>query len=249
MIIDAHTHLFNRYGHLRGLNAKQFVGVLDKHDINMAGLFTLTGFLEEPAKYNNDLAAAVKEFPDRLYAFCTVNPRDGEKALRELRRCRFDLALPGIKLHPWLQAFSVTDPMMFPILEESIKLNMPIIFHDGSVPFSTPSQIGLLADLYPEAKLILGHAGLKDFFREAILVAQRHKNVFLCPSGVPVLGIKLMTEKAGADRMMFGSDLPFGGEELLVHKLNTLRGLEITDAERSMILGGTICKMLNLKPT
>ena len=54
------------------------------------------------------------------------------------------------------------------------------MFHEGTPPYADTLQVANLAELYPEAKIILGHAGLYDSYRNAVSAAKRLPNIFLC---------------------------------------------------------------------
>ncbi len=49
---------------------------------------------------NDAVAVAQMRYPDRFIGFCRVDPRQGEDAVTELRRCVLRLGLRGLLLHP-----------------------------------------------------------------------------------------------------------------------------------------------------
>ena len=55
----------------------------------------------------------------------------------------------GVKLHPWLQGFSAHEPGLDPLCEVAAAAGVPILFHDGTPPFSTPLQLASLARRHP----------------------------------------------------------------------------------------------------
>lgn len=114
-LIDHHQHLFSAATHervaslpLRG--ARDLIAQLDSVGIRRAVILSMAyGFAREPAQVPNEIekvraendwtAAQVAQYPDRLRAFCSVNPlRD--YALDEIARCAKDPYLrTGLKLH------------------------------------------------------------------------------------------------------------------------------------------------------
>jgi predicted TIM-barrel fold metal-dependent hydrolase len=239
MVIDAHTHLID--GNIDGLLAD-----LDRECVNAALVFTLKGFTGDYHSSNMELACAARKYPDRIFPFVTIHPADGKSALHEMKRARHDLGMRGVKLHPWLQGFSPLDPNVFEIMETAIELEMPVVFHDGTPPYSQPLLFGHLARLYPEATIILAHAGLRDMWEDAIRVAELHKNIVLGACGVTQQVLSIMVQRIGPDRIIFGSDYPFGGSEVLTLALRQIEALNIPSDHKNMILGANTARIINI---
>ena len=197
-----------------------------------AWLFTTDGLLSEPARNNDILAKAVADQRDFFAPFCTVNPLDGAAtAIRELNRCKSKLGMRGLKLHPWLQAFSMMNPAVEPILAHAGDLGFPVIFHDGTPPYASPLQIAALAEKVPQTIIILGHAGLDDLYEDAILACRRHPNIYLCLCGVSCGYIEQIIRRCPPERLLFGSD---GGFSSQVIELR-IAMLRETDASASVL--------------
>jgi predicted TIM-barrel fold metal-dependent hydrolase len=85
-----------------------------------AWIMTTDDLIGEVEKNNDILAAAVNDDLDLFVPFCTVDPHAGpDKAIAELVRAKDTLGMRGLKLHPWLQAFSLTHPAILPILDKA----------------------------------------------------------------------------------------------------------------------------------
>jgi len=244
LIIDGHTHYFSRLAYMKGLSGQEFADGLRARGVHRAVVFTLSGFFAgRYRECNDELARLVDSYPDLLRAFCSVDPRDERGAIAELRRCVRDLGMLGVKFHNWLQGICAIDDAMFPIVEEAAELGVPLLFHDGTPPYATSLQIASLAARYPSATIILGHSGNTDFWRQAIHAARRHPNIILsaCTSA-PMSGLRRMVEEVGAERMVWGSDYPFGDAfEYLLDKVLTL---DVSDEEKESILSGTMLRLL-----
>ncbi len=211
---------------------------------------TLSRDLEVQKRQNDALAALAGEYRGRLWGFGTVTPDAMEAAGREVERCARDLGLIGIKLHPWLQSFSVTaHPGMDCIMEAAAAEGLPVLFHDGSPPYTTPCQIALVAERHPRAQVVLGHCGLADLWRDAADAARRCGNIWLQPTGAPPVAIRAAFDAVGRERLLFGSDGGFGlsglirycvekyrhvlGEEVYGHVLTANPGALLETARRS----------------
>ena len=159
---DVHTHLPGRAFGAGRWETAGFLAMLDRAGIGRAVVMTVDGLFFEAAANNDRLVAQAAEAPDRLIPFCSVDPySDGAAA--ELRRCVVELGCRGLKLHPPPQGFSpLLEQYMGPIAAEAERLAIPILFHDGTPAYSTPLQIAVLLDRYPELTVILGHGGRWD---------------------------------------------------------------------------------------
>ena len=247
MILDGHTHLFSQFGFLRGMDAGEFVDKLKSQRVDGAVVMTLEGFTKDDSRlYNDQLHAATERYPEYLCAFGTVHPRDGSGAISEMQRCVKELGMKGFKFHPWLQAFCASGREMFPIVQEAVALDVPLLFHDGTPPYCTSLQIAYLARCFPEATIILGHSGLRDYWREALYAAMEYENIILQFCGTPDIAMREMIEQVGPERCIFGSDFPFPGDSCIELAVSQIKNLDVSDAAKDAILGENLKRILNL---
>ncbi len=246
MIIDAHTHLFGRWLNLRGIRPRDFVRIMDETGLDKACVFTLEGFFD--ARGNNDkLAALVKGFEGRLFPFATVDPNMGDFAVRDLRRAVRKLGMRGLKIHPWLQAFSLTNAYFLKVVEETIRLNIPIITHNGSPPYACPTQVGNLAKKFPEATLILAEAGLKDLWLDAVAVGKKYPNIYLCPAASPFSAVLEIVRSVPVEKLVFGTDLGFSQKEEVLLEIEKIDRLPLSAADRERVFSGNIARLVNFE--
>lgn len=220
MILDTHLHIMLKpfYGRPPTDPAK-LLADLAECGLDGGWVSSVDGMvtrdLNVQRRANDALARIARDHPGRIEGFCTVDPGAGDEAAREIERCVKQLHLIGVKLHPWLQAFSVTHPGMDPVMTVAGDLHIPVLFHDGTPPYSTPRQIGWLAERHPKTTVILGHSGLADMWRDAADVARLTPNVWLQPTSSPPVAIRAALAGAGPDRILFGSDGGFGSPALI----------------------------------
>jgi predicted TIM-barrel fold metal-dependent hydrolase len=246
VIIDCHTHLFDRWLNLRGLKPRDFVRVMDETGIDKACVFTLEGFFEARG-CNDQLVALTKGFENRLYPFATVDPNMGDFAIKDLRRAVQKLGMRGLKVHPWLQAFSLTNTFFLKVVEETIRLNIPIISHNGSPPYACPTQVGNLARKFPEAKLILAEAGLKDLWMDAVAVGKKYPNIYLCPAASPFSAVLEMVRSVPLGKLVFGTDLGFSQKAEVQLEIQKIRSLPLSEGERELVFSGNISILVNFE--
>lgn len=210
-IIDTHTHL---PGNLIGAPPRSAAEIRDEFEqdgLRGAWIFTTDGLFCGSEGHNDILADAVKDDLDFFIPFCTVSPHSGiERALRELKRCKNELGMRGLKLHPWLQSFSLSHAAVIPVFREAGALGMPVVLHDGTPPYSTPLQIAAAAEQSPETTVILGHSGLDDLYSDAIIACLRHPNVYLCLLGPSAGHMEEIIQRCPVEKLLFGSDGGFG---------------------------------------
>ncbi len=248
MIIDAHTHLVMDevlYGSLeatRGTGDEILIKTMDANDIAVSCLCTLD-FRGPSWKANDELLAVVEKYQGRVLGFLSVDPRDGEGALAEMRRAH-RLGLVGLKLHPWLQAFKADDPIAYPLIETATELGLPVFFHTGTPPYTQPLQCAVLARRYPECTIILGHMGLGNYYLDSIHAAEDCPNLWLETSAEVVpYAIEEAVRRLGPGRILFGSDGPLidPGPEIA-----KIRALNISEADKAMILGQNAARLFGL---
>jgi predicted TIM-barrel fold metal-dependent hydrolase len=218
---------------------------MDRYGIDHSVVFTLDGFFESSRRHNDELARFVAEHPGRLTAFATVHPRRVDAA-DEVRRAVTELGMKGLKLHPWLQGISPLEAYMGPIAEVCAELSVPLLFHDGTPPYSTPLQFALLAERHPEVTVILGHSGLLDLWPEALAAGKRAPNIWLCLCGPPTYALQKLVDGVPHDRILFGSDIGFGSDYPARHRLEQVRSLDLPSESLDAILGGNAARLLGL---
>lgn len=246
MIIDAHTHLFERFEYLEGLTAEQMIANMDRAGIDVAVLFTVDGLLGDYHASNEEISETAARFPDRFIPFASVNPRDGDVALREMERAVRELGCRGVKLHPWWTSFPANSPASLDVARQGDALGIPFLVHSGTPPTSTPLQIAEMARVAPRATFILGHMGLPDMWKEALSAARRYPNILLETCGAPSLPIQVAVERLGAERVVYGSDMPFGGSANVLFQLQKIRDLALPSEAERLVLGGNMERLLGL---
>jgi uncharacterized protein len=243
VIVDCHTHYAGSwYAHLR---PGSLIETMDRYGIDHSVVFTLDGLFDDFRHHNDELAAYVAEHPRRLTGFSTVNPRDAGAADEVYRAVR-DLGLKGLKVHPWVQGFSPIEGYMDPVARACVDLGVPIIFHDGTPPYSTPLQVATVAERHPDLTVILGHSGLLDLWPEALEAARRLENVFLCLCGPPTSAMQMLVDAVRHDRILFGSDTGFGADYQARHRLEQVRALRLSPSSLEAVLGGNAVRLLDL---
>ncbi|MFC4948213.1 amidohydrolase family protein [Pseudonocardia sp. GCM10023141] len=208
-MIDFHTHtpLWTNASWLGGtaFGAEEFVDFMDGAGIEQAVVLSHDGLFNSTTEANDAVARFVGRFPDRLLGFGTFSPRRPE-AVGEIERTFAELGLRGLKLHPWLQGFSMHEAVLDPIMDVVAAHRGILLCHDGTPPYSTAGQIAMLARRHPTVPVVLGHAGLHDLWRESLTFVQETENLYLCLCGTPPYAAKQILDRAPAHKVLFGTD-------------------------------------------
>jgi predicted TIM-barrel fold metal-dependent hydrolase len=132
---------------------------------------------------NNELAAAIDKYPDRLKGFAALSPKDPDAATRELERAVKELGLSGWKTHSNFGDSYIDERRYWPILAKAEELNVPIYLHPANPAVKELRTYGLALagaafgfgietatammrlvlsgafDAFPRLTVILGHYG------------------------------------------------------------------------------------------
>ncbi|MBN1352129.1 amidohydrolase family protein [candidate division KSB1 bacterium] len=97
------------------------------------------------------------------------------------------------------------------------------------------SSITKIADNYKRLKILLGHSGIVDEERY-IDAARKCANIYLetCASMAWYGLIERLVQKAGADRVVFGTDMPFMSPD---QQIGRILFAKISDEEKRNVLG------------
>lgn len=179
---------------------------------------------------------------------CTACLAEPQEAIAEVRRCLGELGFHGVKFHPWLQGCSVSDPVMDEIAELAAEFGVPLIFHDGTPPFSLPSQMALLAQRHPRTTVILGHAGLFEHYREAVAAVRSADNVWACLCGPHLAGLRYVIAHCPIDRLLWGSDAGYALADVYRYRLPLMDRLGLAPGQMSAICQGSAERVFRITP-
>lgn len=241
MIIDFHTHVDEApaFGWIDP--PEKVVALLDQAGIDRAVIMTYTdlpGLNPAALEY---IVEAAGRFPERLVPFVRLNPNYTDEVPAIVRRA-VELGVRGVKLHPTTTLAHPAGEATVSLLSQCADLGLPVLFHCGDDPYTTPQALGLAAAAVPGCAVVLGHMGGYLHVEEAISVAEACPNVYLETSAMPFPRL-IMTavERVGADRVVFGSDGPGCNPAL---ELAKVRDLGLPAADEDKIIGGNAQRLL-----
>ena len=248
-IVDAHAHIMLRgYGSLAPQPVEAVLEGFSRYGVSRAWFSSVDALVAntvETHRASNDRMAELQARIGRPFvALATLHPRGGDDSARELERAVSDLGLRGLKLHGWLQPVSCVDPCLEPIFDVANRNRLPILFHDGTPPFTSSLQIGWLAERYPDCAIVLGHGGLKDLAINAAQCARRYPNVYLQTCATTLLSLRRALEIAGAEKILYGSDGGFADPGWIDYNLRKIRKWNLAPEIESRILGENAARLI-----
>jgi predicted TIM-barrel fold metal-dependent hydrolase len=248
-IIDFHTHLDARWFKQTLPTPSDFVAAMDRHGVQVSCVFTLMGLYGDCPRHNDELVARAGAYPGRLLPFATVDPKLGRAAEEELERRLSDPLFRGVKFHPWLQAFSpsMARKTLTALLECAAHYKAPVVFHDGTPPYSTPFQVAAAARWVPQATVVLGHGGLADYVLPAADLVRDVPNLYLCYSGPKAGELPYLVRTTGADKILFGSDSGLSDWKSLAERLDDVHEAGIEERDLEKILYQNAARLLGFR--
>ncbi|MBV8430429.1 MAG: amidohydrolase family protein [Solirubrobacterales bacterium] len=204
-LFDAHTHLGQNDPDGMKQTPEQLLTAL--REAHACGAFVFP--MHELAGYSaaNDMVIEAAAASDGLLVpFCRVDPHDD--AVAEARRA-LEAGARGIKLHPRAEEFTLDHPAVRELAALAHERSLPILIHAGrGIP-----ALGLhaveLAGEYPEARLILAHAGICDL-SWIWRVAPDHPNLLFDTAWWMPADMLALFSLVPPGQILFASDAPYG---------------------------------------
>jgi uncharacterized protein len=243
VIVDFHTHVDEApaFGWIDP--PEKIVALLDDAGIDRAVIMTYTdlpGINPDALEY---IVEAAGRFPDRLIPFVRLNPNFPEAVGALLDRA-VELGVRGVKLHPTTTLAHPAGAATVTLLRRCGELGLPVLFHCGDDPYTTPQVMGLAAEAAPDCAIVMGHMGGYLHVDDALEEAERHANLYLETSAMPYpTRIAEAVDRVGPGRILFGSDGPGCNPAL---ELDKIRRLGLPPEAEEQILGGTAMSLMGM---
>jgi predicted TIM-barrel fold metal-dependent hydrolase len=207
-------------------------------------VFSHHAALLAPEVGNRCAVEAVRRYPDRLRAYCVVNPNYPEQARKDLATFEGNRDVyVGLKFLPDYHGLPLSHPHYQAAWEYADERELLILTHTWErSELDGPAIVRQMADRYPRAKLLLGHSCHGDW-DAAVNLARDYPSVYLELTAVfDDRGvIEKFVGEAGSDRMLFGTDLPWFDPH---HAMGVLLSAAITDDDRHNICHRNAEKLL-----
>ena len=191
----------------------------------------------------NDYVFTLKQaFPDRIIQFYwhKLLKQGGVDLLeRKFKECQFK----GIKFHQCWESFKIDSEEFDVAAEWACSKDLPVFVH----LYSKKSVFQMMSYLknHPRTNFIIGHLfGLEHYIREGMDL----ENMFFeisTPQLISIERLKKAINYFGAQRVLFGSDTPYGLDNQKTN-MERILSLNITQLEKEKILGHNMKQLLRL---
>ena len=235
-VFDAHTHLGHDIDGMVG-RYEELEQVMDGYGMSRCFVFCL----DEPDRHpgfraGNDRTLAFADRSNgRMLPF--VRLALDEEPIAEAVRC-LDLGARGIKLHPRAQKFLLDDERLAPVFELAAERRVPILIHGGRGLPPIAAHLHRLVDAYPEAQLIIAHAGIADLAGLAGHFAGR-AGVFFDTAVWSPIDLLSFYRLVPPEQIVYASDYPYGQQPTsLLIALRTARAAGLGEEQLREILAG-----------
>jgi uncharacterized protein len=235
-IFDAHVHLGNDIDGMVG-EYDDLLRIMDRYGVSRAFMFCM----DEPDRHpgfrapNDRTLAHAERSGGRLIPFVRLDL--GEQPIEEAERC-LDLGARGIKLHPRAQRFLLNDERLAPVFALAAERRVPILIHGGRGLPPIAGDLARLVDAYPEAQLIIAHAGIADL--ASLMGAFAGKaGVFFDTSAWSPIDLLDFFRQVSPEQVLYASDYPYGQQPAsLLIALRTARAAGLSDEQLRGMLSG-----------
>lgn len=248
-IYDMHGHMGETASiYFPRAETSAMIGTMDECGVKML-VFSHHLALFSPNHGNQPSIDAVRRYPDRLRAYCVINPNYPEIVQKDIEE--FDQYLDvfvGFKFLSDYHQVALTDDRYRPAWEYADQHRLLILMHTwGGSSYDGPQCIRPMAEHYPNVKILMGHSCHGEWDK-AVQLAKDFANVFLELTAIfDDRGVlEKFCNEAGSHKMLFGTDLPWFDPHQAVGALLSAR---ITDEDRHAICHRNAEKLLNVHET
>src|SRR5947209_3603400 len=245
-IFDAHTHLGTDIDGMIGTYDDLTRG-MDKYGISRCFVFCL----DEPDRHpgfrggNDRTLEFAKRSGGKMIPFVRLDL--AEDPIGEATRV-LDLGARGIKLHPRAQKFLLNDERLSPIFELAAERKVPILIHGGRGLPPIADDLARLVDSYPEAHLIVAHAGIADLAGLAANFAGK-AGVYFDTSVWSAIDLLDFYRQISPEQVVYASDYPYGQQpNSLLIALRTARAAGFDEQRLRAMFAGNANRIADGEP-
>ncbi len=251
-IIDSHVHiglkefcLFSESNFKYDLfsSYEDVISLMNSYDIERVIALPIPHYQFDSKKSNDYVLKAYNKYPDRIIPFCRIDENLSDNLLYKGYR--------GVKLHLVYENFDIKNNVKNLQLIED--LNLPLIVH---AKFQDKvSQIKRILDVAPNLTIILAHMGRGHLYTGEQVIKNAiglkiYNNVYFETSTVgDNKSILNCSDIVGVDRIIYGSDYPFG-KNFFGNKYDYVSGITMIESifskeDSEKILSLNVKKILN----
>ena len=245
MIVDGLTILGTSINGYR-LKAEGLLASMDSNGIDKSVVVPVQPKTYRLEPQNEAVTVTQMRYPDRFIGCCRIDPRQGEDAVTELRRCVLQLGLKGLMLHPMEEGYTFTEDHVVRLVKEAGSLSVPVIVAAGYPWVAHALQIRSVAEQAEEATVIMSHGGQINISglaqADAFLAMETCSNLYIGTNGVYRQDfLEECIDAFGPERVLFTSMAPVFNQGFELDRANSVK---MEESARPLVLGGNIIRIL-----
>jgi len=215
-----------------------------------------TVVIAHPPFISNDFVLRLAKRDPSIIPVVNIPPET--KRYGQLLRHYVKRGARALKIHAAADGEDLDSIRYQALLSTASELQLPVILHTGCIhthlfyrkpELSGAKNFSAWFSEYPDIQFILAHMNYHDP-SEAIQLAKRHRNLHLETSWQPAETIAEAVRELGAERIMFGTDWPFAGNNQEVG-LKRIRIAQksgwITESQMELILGKNAARVFGIQ--
>jgi len=234
-IIDHHGHFQSSFSTISlKEEGADIINVMDSIGVDRVVMFS-TGY-QDYCQLNDITLKQISMHPDRFIGYAFIRMDSSKRVIKELERC-YKAGMVGLKLASIYEREPFSSNLFKPVWEFCTEHRWPVIIHGFDVHLAYDNL---------DTIFIGAHNIEKIFSDEAINAIKECPNYYWGTSATMTMmgAIEKAVSLFGADRLIFGSDLPLNN---LATRLGAVLAARISNEDMSKILGGNIARLLGLK--
>lgn len=202
MIIDV-SNTIGRHKFKPEIKAEELLEQMDSSGIDKAVINCYAESLDNESVYQ-----AITKHPERFIGLYTVNPWNSHAA-KELDEALQTKGFRGLYMHPLRHGYMLCEHEVFyPLLDVCRKHAAVVWCYGAAEVFSSPVFFNAIAEDYPDVNIIMGRMGLQYDNASAVVIAKKHKNIYLDTSAGMDFNAHRAMKTAGIDKVLMGTGTP-----------------------------------------
>ena len=243
--VDAHAGAFAATPVARQVSS-DVVTTMYRCGVQKLVVGSLAAVYGETRAGNQQTIDLLKQFPEHLHGYASVNPHYAGEAVAELERCFKESGnFAGVELDCRVHGLPLDAPGYEATLAFAQVRGVPVLVHE-----SGEEDWDALAARFPEVSFII--EGMIDPFgpgdADHLRVVRQHPNLYVALTGLVRWrgALAKLVELAGAQKVLFGSGFPARD---LAHAVGGIQLSELNSIERVDISGGNALRIFKtIKP-
>ena len=236
-MIDVNAYLGHfAFRQLRHNTADGLLRLMDPRKIERAVVSSASAITyRNPQAGNEEVAAEVKLWPDRLVSFAVLNP--GYAAWQDdLKICHEDFGMRGVRLYPGWHNYRLTDTICLDLVNSAaargMVVSIPVRVEDRrqrswlvDIPDVAMEEIATLVGRSPEAQFIIGNsAGFTSsrLGRKESGMPSNYAIEISLIAAPPHDELAQLLAILGENRILFGTGMPFHYPDPALVKMDLL---------------------------